>query len=83
MYQRASLALSPPSPPWSEEQNRPPGYGRHAGMDAGGLAFGSAEARRLASPVSGLRCSGTLIVHIPGTYYPYFGRAVSRVWIDM
>ena len=29
----------------------------------GGLALGSAEARRLARPVSGLRCSGTLIVH--------------------
>lgn len=37
-----------------------------AGMAAGGLAIGSAEARRLATPVSGLRCSLTLIVHIHG-----------------
>lgn len=30
----------------------------------GGLALGSTEARRVARPVSGLRCSGTLSVHI-------------------
>ncbi|KAE9366715.1 hypothetical protein N431DRAFT_77954 [Stipitochalara longipes BDJ] len=50
----------------------------------GRLALGSAEARRLARPVSGLRCSGTLIVHIqhpsplilvPSIFWP---RAVSH-----
>jgi hypothetical protein len=64
MYQPTSLAHIPF--PMVRRAGSRGAAGMRAGMAADGLAIGSAEARRLASPVSGLRCSLTLIVHIHG-----------------
>ena len=58
----------------------------------GMLSLGSTEARRLARPVSGLRCSGTLIVHTqhhrpsPPPMIHILAESCfsnSSVWIDM
>jgi hypothetical protein len=64
MYQPTSLAHIPF--PMVRRAGSRGAAGMRASMAAGGLATGSAEARRLASPVSGLCCSLTLIVHIHG-----------------